>query len=393
MKGLEPPRAPGLRQAATTYNLTTAQLVSETERLLSSLVASGQETLNDKEAMENTLAESKRQRRNQQAAVRRNRYRQRLKEEKQTLLQQEAQLQDQLRQLIQTARALANAGAFEKTALSVWRAVADRQLEKKLEAEQEQRELQAAISHYGRILHQMKALLPPSNQANGRLRADDSTRVCAGAAVIRSYLLELDSLYAQTDTVLASAELNVSPSLTYTPKRKVPNGLHYFEESESVTMPFPFAKVAHAMSIFFVSNSRGVRYDVGMHDRDDTTAGRFTADYRCHSGETADFVMYTATKRYREAYRVVFVCRILTEGQDAFAGSVTDETGWIVLRSVGGPGCPMTVCDSCTRLVPMSIDAVSNNKVRADRFTEIVIQSRDGVVKGLMKAIENMLIK
>ncbi|KAG6943905.1 hypothetical protein JG688_00017373 [Phytophthora aleatoria] len=123
--------------------VATNQLLAETETLLSSLETPPQEQIAPNTSISNRLnaaktdqvpAEERREYRNVQAAKRRLKYRQKLKDEKETLQRQEMELSSELSRL-QSAQKAEKMRYVNTMSLSVWRAIATRQKEKRLEAE------------------------------------------------------------------------------------------------------------------------------------------------------------------------------------------------------------------------------------------------------------------
>lgn len=94
------------------------------------------------------------------AADRRDRYRKKLQNERETLKRQERELSTELKALQEaTAKAKEEEKKANTLALSAWRATAARQKEKRLEAENQQRHLKAAVAHQAELIRQMNALL------------------------------------------------------------------------------------------------------------------------------------------------------------------------------------------------------------------------------------------
>ncbi|KAG2795100.1 hypothetical protein PC113_g22552 [Phytophthora cactorum] len=105
-----------------------------------------------------------------------NRLQQRLAYEKETLQRQEMELSSELSRL-QSAQKAEKMRYVNTMSLSVWRAIATRQKEKRLEAEQNQRQLRAAVVGRARMIHQMKALLqhPYVTEEKDILRGESDT--------------------------------------------------------------------------------------------------------------------------------------------------------------------------------------------------------------------------
>ncbi|KAG7396239.1 hypothetical protein PHYBOEH_002557 [Phytophthora boehmeriae] len=332
-----------------------------------------------------------------QASKRRNRYRQKLKDERTTLIRQESELSSTLRQL-QSAQALRKRRPMDTMVLSVWRAIAKRQLEKRLEAEQQQRQLRAAVVSRARLIHQMKAFLQESKHDNPRAKFIESSGGSDGGAVIQNFVTELESLYVQVDQLFSELEFKTSVSLclSYNLELRKEQDLEFFESTDATVIPYGFDQTAEALSSIMLSDLGGSRFVEGIPDPDNTTAVRYNISYRCGMNNNAILTCYTVTRRYVEAGRIVFVWRALVEGQDEFSGLHTDETGWVVVRpstdSRDLDECPLTVIESYVRLVPISFGAGSNRKI-AERFTKIVIETSKEEIKEVTRMLESILLE
>ncbi|ETL88108.1 hypothetical protein L917_12793, partial [Phytophthora nicotianae] len=156
--------------------LASHQLLAETEDLLASHknsdyyqrqqdvrsastnAKSSEDDRSESQCTDELSAEKRREIRNALAAQRRVRYRQKLKDEKEVLKQQATELSAQLTSL-ETSQAERKAKQASNLMFGAWRAVAARQLERRMQAEQQQKLLRAEVVGRSRLIHQMSLLL------------------------------------------------------------------------------------------------------------------------------------------------------------------------------------------------------------------------------------------
>ncbi|RLN67031.1 hypothetical protein BBJ28_00019011 [Nothophytophthora sp. Chile5] len=410
--------------------LDSHRLLAETEALLSSFSApsvapvsvqepeasqstaqatSPQNTVKGSPQPVQTLDERRRAARNAQAAKRRVKYRQRLKDEWQLLRQQESELSMELSNL-QKAQAQAKALRGSSLALPVWRTIAVLQREKRREVETQQEGLRAAVASQAMVLQHMKGLLHQilSVDQPERLKPCENHAVRMErheTALFEDFLQELEPLYAQTDEVFDACGLEREPSasLFFMPIYRKHQGTAYFESKDTMQIPFDFPRTCSAVSKLMLNDPIGCQHFDGAKNSKNTEAMKFRAKYRWDSGEVAHMTIYTAMKIYQEADRLVYVWRALTEGQGVFAGMHANETGWFVVRpstvadeNVAGNGANggvSTLLESYSRFVPMHLGKSSNCKGAVDRFAELMMRSGAEEAAELTRTLRNLLIR
>ncbi|ETP39272.1 hypothetical protein F442_13256 [Phytophthora nicotianae P10297] len=390
--------------------LDTHQLIAETETLLSSLETTAQEqiasnTLSSSDEVTITSdhkytpktdampAEDRRAYRNVQAAKRRLKYRQKLKDEKKTLESQEIELSGELSRL-QSAQEAEKMKYVDRMSLSVWRSIATRQKEKRLEAEQTQRQLRAAVVGRARMIHQMKALLqrPYVLEEKNMLYGEADGGHADGSVLFKTFVSELDAIYAQTDQVMREVSFKMSTRLTYKPTRRTKQGVELFDSADSTTIPFAFEDTSRAISLLMMTDPDMIHYN--QQDQEPKDVATVTYNVKCplERGEVAKLKVYAAVGKVEKTDRVVFVWRSLTEGQDDLVGYHTDETGWLVVRPQQIGKCPSTVLESYVRFIPMSIGATAGTRVDTDRFAKVVAKTGEEEVDEMMRMLEKMLL-
>ncbi|KAE9171482.1 hypothetical protein PF004_g27549 [Phytophthora fragariae] len=352
-------QATPLKSKPDSLLVSSHQLVAETEALLSSeadhnslLGANSVQTVSKAEPIS---AEKRREIRNAQAAQRRLRYCQKLKNEKETLQQQENQLSQELSRLHQ-ARVDGRSVQGDKT-LSLWKAIATRQKERRVEAESQQRQLRAAVVGRARLIHQMNALLQRP-----------------------------DTQVEKNDSPMEEMDFTVTYPLVYRPTRACAQGAEIYASANATVVPFDFEQTCRAMSVLMMTDPT----EKTIREPQNTATVKYQVESQLKPGEDFKLMVHMAVRRYREPGRMVFVWRGLVEGLGALSGYHTDETGWLVLR----PHLTSNLLKSYVRFVPMSVGeaGVTGSNEDTDQFAEVVIKAGEDEVSGLMAMLENMLI-
>ncbi|RLN80922.1 hypothetical protein BBJ28_00003392 [Nothophytophthora sp. Chile5] len=363
--------------------------------------ASGESPLSDK-------AERRRAVWNAQAAKRRARYRQQLKAEWQLLRQQESELSMELSDL-QKAQAQSKVLRRSSLALPAWRVITALQREKRREAETQHEGLRATVASQAMVIQQMKGLLQQMLAVAAPEHFISREKHTVGLesheiALFEAFVRELEPLYAQTDEVTHPHGMKIEPTtfMTYKPICKRQKDTMYYESVDAMCLPFDFQRACRAASKLLLSVPEGCQRFDGVNDLENKVAVKYLTKHRLDSGETALMVTYCVTKMYWEAERLVFVWRGLTEGQGAFAGMHSNETGWLVVRpstvkeckpsvKQGGAGAP-TVLENCVRFVPMHFGGASNCDVAADRFAEIIAKTGEKELGEVTQMLAKLLV-
>ncbi|RLN67032.1 hypothetical protein BBJ28_00019012 [Nothophytophthora sp. Chile5] len=353
-----------------------------------------------------TPAEHRRFVKNALAAKRRLRYRQKLKTERKFLQQQESELSTLLHQL-QQRRAQAKAHRDYSLAFSAWRAIAALQMESRLQAEAQHRQLEAAIASRAVQIQQMNELLQQ------RLVDSDASRFMStgepsfgmgssDAMLFEAFLRDLDSIYAQTDKVIQKCDTHIKPSssIQYKPTRKQHNGNEYLENVDVTLTPFDYPQACRAawQAMTMAGDARVLRY--GVSDPETTAALKFRARYGCEPFGVASMVSHWVLRRYVEADRVVFVWRALSEGEGEFAGMHWDETGWWVCHPLQGnpstsasvaSGRGSTVFNMVVHDVPTFCGNGSGSQGDMDQFIKLAVRACEEEFAEAARAMQQLL--
>ncbi|KAL3670922.1 hypothetical protein V7S43_004107 [Phytophthora oleae] len=405
-------------QSVTSYNshlpLSNRQLLAETEALLSSLdpspcqnqVVNGQSQTSSvvtqvgPKSANITDEEQKRRHRNALATVRRNRYREKLKGEKEALELQEIELSKLLDKL-KAARVKEDVNPGQQMMMSMWRAAAMREQEKRLEAEAQHQQLKAAVISRSNMINNVQGLMLLRRE-NTKM---DAGTWCSeekdGAAVFRGFKAELDFLYAKTEEVMRGAEFNMAWPMTYTPMKRQQQGVELFDSADATVLPYSYEHVCRAVSFMMLSDPDENEYHQEDQNSENTAAIKYHMKCRLKGGDNAKIDSYNVTRRYAEDSRLVFVWRALYEGHDSLSGFHADETGWFVVRpsltvSSANLRCSdeasSTILESYTRFVPMGMRKASTNGVHKDRFAAILAKAGEEEVKEIVDMLEKVLL-
>ncbi|OWY95879.1 hypothetical protein PHMEG_00034001 [Phytophthora megakarya] len=210
--------------------------------------------------------------------------------------------------------------------LSVWKANATRQKEKRIEAEQTLRRLRAAVISQAKTIHQMKTLIQRPIPENSQLCSggeDDD-----GAELLKTFADELDALYAQTNKVMQEADFKKATTLQYKPERKTMQNVEIFDNAEVSVLPFGFQETSRAILFLMMADTNNVAADESR----DTSMVKYQLKCQVESGKTSKLQVYSAMRKYVQPCRVALVSRAIIEGQAEIWGYHIHETGWITMR-------------------------------------------------------------
>ncbi|KAG7383902.1 hypothetical protein PHYBOEH_009729 [Phytophthora boehmeriae] len=403
--------------------LDSHKLVAETEALLAScgdaksshsvsiqntsqVTTSGKVPIPDKSTFaEQSLADKKREIRKQQAAKRRNKYRNKLRNERQMLEEQEILLTDELAKLQHTRKKIKSLREKD-AAVPAWRAIATRQMEGRLVAEAQQQRLQSAVEHRDNLISELGAMVQQRLYGStgaicdGERVKSDVQIVPEDIVLLDEYLQSMDAIYSQTDEVFRACGVDKAPQYSFKegPQRKVDGDVEYFDNLDVLLIPYSFEQTCSAMwqSMLFVHRQRSRQQYSGVTDPENTIAVKFRIPCPRESGEPVNMLILLVTRRYVEADRMVLVWRALSEGEGDFTGMHSDETGWCVTRAVNAEAGDIvvmpTVMQTFVRFIPMSVGVMSRCEYDVNQFTKLVVLSgeEDGVEVARM--MESLLL-
>ncbi|KAG1700018.1 hypothetical protein DVH05_012453 [Phytophthora capsici] len=289
--------------------------------------------------------------------------------------------------------------------LGAWKAMARRQLERRVEAEQQQKLLRAEVVGRARLVQQMHTLLRgkfQNSQSDPVLswRPMERTEDPGSSDLHKTLIAELDGHYARTDAVFADLEFKKAVSMAYSLSRKWQDDVLYFDSADRVVFPHTFEEAADAISIVMMSGQGADIDRVRIQDVKDTIAMTFEVKYKLSPQKDANIVIYGVGRRYVEKDRLVLLWRAFTEGRGEFEGCQSNETIWMVVRpssdvSDANCGDESTVADCYSRLVPINLESTcaSGSDVDLNRFVKIVAESGEKDSKQLTEMMKRLMIR
>ncbi|POM73525.1 Hypothetical protein PHPALM_9618 [Phytophthora palmivora] len=345
--------------------------------------------VNAGEAVPDNLIERRRKLKNAQAASRRVRYLKKLKVERKTLKRQEVELTLELKKLRDAQNKEKTARNKKMLALSAWQTTATRQKERRLESEEKQRQLKMAVISQSTLIRRMSHLLQQQRLLNSSAEMT-TNRERKGKALLKNFIHEMDSLYAQTDAVIGNVNFGMSPPLTYELTRKWSKDKTFLESADATEIPFSFEQTCRAVSLMILAPS----YNDELEDPENTAIRTYRLNFSRELGSSATLVVYNAVKRYVESNRAVFVWRTLAEGQGEFDKLQTVETAWFVVRPLTEATSdePKMILESYTRLVPVGFGRPSDNDSRANKFIKILAKADETDVNDMKQMLGKLLL-
>ncbi|KAL3670945.1 hypothetical protein V7S43_004130 [Phytophthora oleae] len=311
-------------------------------------------------------------RRGDTADTRRQKYRQRVKNERDELRTAADELSAQVHDLI-SARKGSNTTARTDLVLSktFWRQVAIRQREQRLLVEAERKRLSAIVNAQSEYIESLGVRQPSAltlgnftprdrSAAIGHDQIDDvkwlrlKSSVCS---LYTTYLQKVEKCYSQVDQVFRDIEMASlpvgSPDSSYKYK---PNGdVEYFQHRNRLLQPFDFKDSSRVMWELVPMPHRQIDREVyhDVSDPENTVGLQFRLQKSSASGETMSIMKHLVCRRFIESDRVLIVWKIFSEGEGDFSGMDVDETGLASIRLVNDGSEYKTLMEFHSRQVPV----------------------------------------
>lgn len=317
-------------------------------------------------------------------------------------------------QLVSLRRNSTIVGKEQQVIAQTWQNMAVRQLRSRQRAEAENQHLKAMLlgqlsmtSRFDQTSNKRQlAALPDSRDPRQR------KRFCLGDEdrnIMESLIAGLDVAYARMDEVFRENGmdrwLHESKSFAKTKTRSSSSGEEssYLELVEARLIPFN----VHAVGNFLWQSVKDWHhkndpYSYPCVDRPEDT---FAVSYRVKATGKED--KYSANfklvkRRYIKDDQMVLMWKSRSDGENALAGLYTDETGWLVVKSVPALDSslpPTTALRACVHIVPKTRprspvvkDEAKPSEDTSKALTNLVVSSFEDDVNSINISMENLLL-
>ncbi|OWZ03141.1 hypothetical protein PHMEG_00025181 [Phytophthora megakarya] len=334
------------------------------------------------------------------ANKRRNRHRQKVKDEWQTLRMQNAQLSEQL-----AAMKRARLDTGESVAQLKWQAIASKELEARRQAEAQQLSVRTAIDGRAAEIAKFQEFMNEHEQTSAVESGEEHEWMPDDFKLYKNFMMEIRAAYKRTDGVLNDCGLaETIPSCTsfYKPIRRKDElrNINYFESTSAFSLPCPYPKAANAM---FESMRQVHRQN--PHRRlfetaenlSNTIAVKLGTIYHYEGGNPVPLSLILVMQRFVEPGRTVLIWRGLIQGYGDFTGTFLDSTGWCVLRPTSSAGVDSTDVRTCIHLMPTQIPSqkqLERNERLADpqEFADVTVRSSQRDKLELARVMQQLLL-
>lgn len=374
--------------------LDSDQLFSETEALLFPPNEPANSTCSTAAQVRGT--------RNTQAAKRRLKYRKKLKSERATLEDEEKFLSDELEEL-QCARKRAKALGDKTLATSTWKAIAIRQKEGRLVAEQQQRRLQNAVENRAKVIEEITQMIRENlNGSKNTPHIEQDKRSplkldTEDSILFDEFLNDLELMYPRTDEVFRACGAEEKPTMSYRlgPQRRRDRDVEYIDTLDVLLIPISFEQTCDTMwqsMIRLYRQREWHHYDV--KDPANTLAVKSHVQVSRDSGQSVHMIVHFVMRRYVEKERMVVVWRALSEGEGEFTGIHSDETGWCIVRPNNSEEPLLrVVMQTFVRFIPMDVTNTSNDAIGGYQFTKFVVTSVEEDGAEIARMMDSLLLE
>ncbi|KAG1709501.1 hypothetical protein DVH05_020152 [Phytophthora capsici] len=285
---------------------------------------------------------------------RRSIYREKRRAEKETLKQQVGELSTELAKLQKGKEG--DSGRSQIS--SAWEMMANRQLQARVNSEENQRRLLRAIESQAALIHGFQNIIQNADEKvdevefkHKMIRLEPSD-----AEFYQAYVLELDSFYAQTDEALKRYGLESIDASWDQPRRqwKEEGETGYYIYTDKNVLPFD-CKLVHKQTwrVFQMHHRQQDREGYKIGDPENTAAFKFRIKHQLQSGRTVSALQRAVVRRYLENGRSVVVWRSFCDGEGIFQGMHADEAGWYISVPLPNAPEPSTLTRTLIRDVPM----------------------------------------
>ncbi|KAG6603105.1 uncharacterized protein IUM83_17596 [Phytophthora cinnamomi] len=351
---------------------------------------------NEKEA-------TKRLTRRQKEVRRKQRYQQRLKNERETLRRLERELTTRLTHLQQEYRHKRNDTATNVVVVnSIWRDLAIMQREHLDQAKAKQKNLVAAASMQASYIATLRSLVPENVLGMAAVKQEISFAMAsslqmnkqADRALFAEHLRQVVADYDQVEEIFREFDVLGMPNGMTRSMRKptTGNGGEYFQHFNRFTQPFPLHQTQQ--SWWTLASFQDVIKDredyTDLADPSKATILRLHVVRTLVTGAAVSFIQRYIFRRVVGKSSAVFTWKTYSEGEGFFAGMHMEETGWARLQEI--PEDEMTVVGVCVHQTPVHFGSATPRKGSDHEFCETMHDLLHENAKVITQMLTKMLV-
>ncbi|KAG7396244.1 hypothetical protein PHYBOEH_002562 [Phytophthora boehmeriae] len=321
---------------------------------------------------------------------RQRRYRQRLRDDRQELLQQVDELSAELLELSQNKNRVKPAATrTDQLIPSSWVLVATRQRDHRRQSEAENKRLHAAINTQAAYIKDLSAVFGTHPGVLGQALSC-SPKVPRPRSMANSlhttHLNILEGYYARLDSVMDASGVHSLPETTrHSVHRRSNDGkVAYFQHLTKMLLPFEFQHTCDGLwRVLNLTHGENLDATAPVPANDVVDKTRLQKPL-----EGGELFQHNVSRKYVESSRWVVVWTMSYEGDGAFSGLRSDETGWVSVQ----PSATGTLIETCVQQVPMRCDQNQDCEPAVDLFHDVLHSSLDGDKEMVMSALEKLLL-
>ncbi|RLN58054.1 hypothetical protein BBJ29_005526 [Phytophthora kernoviae] len=289
-------------------------------------------------------------------ALRRSSHRQKQKAQKDALYRQANELSTKLTAMLKKKEAAKAKQGLGLGLSAVWKALSSRHLQARLIAEEQHSRLRKAIQKQSALIENL-------------------------GTVIHNRIGEDQTHQDQCPTKKARSE---SPDAVL--------DANYHEVVGKMTTPFSFDRVRKVIrSLQCVMENRQdtqvIYREPGLSASTSIVKARIPGP--ADITPACSLVQHAVLRKYYESERVVIICRKFTEGEGAFDGMHSDETGWSIVRPSTSNG---TIVESIIRSKPLTFSTSDSSNATLKQFTDMIITANEEDCDTAFSKMEELLL-
>ncbi|KAJ8554989.1 hypothetical protein ON010_g9495 [Phytophthora cinnamomi] len=330
-------------------------------------------------------------------------YRRTQKLGREELRRQVIELNDKLLRLKQTqAKEKEGLQASRSASFYFWKSVALRQLEERRLIEAEQRQLIAAVNTQTTYIDILSNIAHTDVMTVVGLNdfSSLSPSYCPKmieAALYDACIRELNTNYARADEVLATCVFGeLKPNITVRSelKRESDGQLEYHQRLTKEVQPFSLYETGcflwDAMERYHTAKVAYKRHE-HVKDPENTYAITYTDNVTLRTGEVVVVRQRLILRRFFEDERIVFIWKVISEGQGIAEGTYQEDMGWVWLYPLTDTMEPGTIRATCSRRSPMHYSSTVTEDINCE-FERMLQEHYEEASEEIASSLDQLLL-